>query len=184
MQMDAGLDTGDMLATARCAIGNTTSAADLQDTLAELGPPLLLEVLGKLPDFIRDRRKQDDSLATYAGKISKSDAAIDWSRDARQLDCAIRAFNPVPVCYSTLANQRVKLWQARPAGSARLPEAPGTILTADRQGILVNCGHGQLSIQRLQLPGGKPLTAEQLLNAHTDLFAPGTVFSAPPANKN
>ena len=181
MQMDAGLDTGDMLATARCPIDPRTTAATLHDSLAELGAPLLLKVLADLPAFQRAASPQDDALATYAGKIEKSEAAIDWRLDCGRLERRIRAFNPFPVCYSELDGERVKIWEALPAGTARLPGAPGTILRADREGILVNCGTGQLSLQRLQLPGGRILETEQLLHARRALFAPGRCFALPPA---
>lgn len=176
MQMDAGLDTGAMLATARCAIERQTTAASLHDQLAELGTPLLLEVLDDLPSHQRQALEQDDTQANYASKILKSEAEIDWRLDAATLGRLTRAFNPFPICYSTLAGERVKIWQAQPAGSVGMPETPGTILRADKQGILVNCGQGQLNIQRLQLPGGKPLSAGQLLSARAELFAPGQQF--------
>jgi methionyl-tRNA formyltransferase len=179
MQMDAGLDTGDMLATARCAIDGETTAASLHDRLAALGAPLLLRVLADLPGFQRQARQQDDSGATYAGKLLKTEAEIDWRRDARALDRTIRAFNPFPVCHSTLGDLRVKIWQASPVDSAAADALPGTIVSADRQGILVSCGTGQLLVRRLQLPGGKPLDAAQVLNSRSDLFAPGNRFSPP-----
>ncbi len=182
MQMDAGLDTGDMLATARCAIDGETTAASLHDRLAALGAPLLIKVLDDLPGFQQQAHRQDDGAATYAGKLLKSEAEVDWRRDAQVLDRTIRAFNPFPVCYSTLGGQRVKIWQASPTGSAAADAPPGTIVSADRQGILVNCGSGQLLVRRLQLPGGKPLDAEQVLNSRGDLFAPGNRFSSPPAD--
>jgi methionyl-tRNA formyltransferase len=183
MQMDAGLDTGDMLATASCPIGPDTTAASLHDDLAAAGAPLLLQVLDDLPGFQHTARQQDDTLATYANKILKQEAALNWQLDAATLDRAVRAFNPFPICFSTLAGERIRVWEAKPAGTATLPEPPGTILKADARGILVNCGQGQLSIQRLQLPGGKSLTAEQVLNARRELFAPGEAFdlSAGPA---
>lgn len=181
MQMDAGLDTGAMLATAACEIRPGTNAGTLHDELARIGPPLLLQVLADLPAYQRGAQAQDDELATYAGKILKPEAEIDWRLDAARLDRTIRAFNPFPVCFSTLAGERVKIWQARPGGGATLPAAPGTILRADRDGVLVNCGVGQLLLRQLQLPGGRPLAAEQLLNAHGALFAPGRCFDQPPA---
>lgn len=181
MQMDAGLDTGDMLAGVHCPIARDSTASSLHDELAALGAPLLLQVLDDLPHYQANARQQDDSLATYAGKIQKGEAAVDWSRDAETLDRAIRAFNPYPVSYSTLAGERIRIWQAQPAGTAALPEPPGSILRSDREGILVNCGRGQLRIQRLQLPGGRKLTAEQVLNARGDLFAPGKRFDLPAA---
>ena len=179
MQMDAGLDTGDMLATGRVPIGRETTAASLHDALAAAGAPLLLQVLDDLAGFQRRARKQDDSQATYTDKILKAEAALDWSRDAAELDRAIRAFNPFPVCYSSLDGERIRIWGAKPAGSAQLQEPAGTILRADRDGILVNCGRGQLSIQRLQLPGARALGVEEVLNAHRSQFAPGRCFGAP-----
>ena len=179
MQMDAGLDTGDMLATARCTIGPDTTAASLHDELAAVGAKLLVQVLDDLPAYQARAETQDDSRANYASKILKAEAEIDWSRPASELDLSIRAFNPFPVCFSYLAGQRVKIWRAKPAGSAPLTEAPGTVLRADRSGILVNCGSGQLNIEQLQLPGGKPLSAEQALNGSGELLASGARFSLP-----
>ena len=176
MRMDAGLDTGDMLAKARCPIGSETTAASLHDELAALGAPLLLEVLGDLPGHLERACRQDGSQACYAPKISKSEAQIDWSRDAAALDRTIRAFNPFPGCFSTLAGERIKIWQAHPVLGPPGPISPGTILKAERDGILVSCGDGQLRIERLQLPGGKPLTAEQVLNAGRGDLAPGQQF--------
>jgi methionyl-tRNA formyltransferase len=184
MQMDAGLDTGGMLATANVPIDGNTTAASLHDQLATLGTPLLLQVLGDLPAYQHRVCIQDDDLATYASKIQKYEAQIDWCQDARLLDRHVRAFNPFPVCFSTLGNDRVKIWQARVASSVASREAPGTILQADREGIVVNCGSGQLTIARLQLPGGKPLSAQQMLNARGDLFAPGQQFSSPATGRS
>jgi methionyl-tRNA formyltransferase len=179
MQMDAGLDTGDMLASGGCAITGTTTAASLHDELASLGAPLLLQVLEDLPAHQAAASRQDDSLACYANKILKPEAAIDWGQPAEVLDRLIRAFNPFPVCFSALDGERVKVWQAEPAGNAPLPEPPGTILRASRDGLLVNCGAGQLNLRQLQLAGGKVLTVEQLLNARAELLAPGKRFATP-----
>jgi methionyl-tRNA formyltransferase len=180
MQMDAGLDTGAMLATATCEIDRQTTAASLHDRLAELGPPLLLQVLADLEACQRQAQPQDDQLATYADKILKSEAELDWRQSAQTLDRAIRAFNPFPVCFSKLGGERVKVWRARPDGSGSDPAvAAGTILRADREGILVSCGDGRLLVQQLQLPGGKQLAAEQVLNARGELFAPGQRFELP-----
>ena len=180
MQMDAGLDTGDMLAAARCPITADTTGGSLHDSLAALGVPLLLDVLDDLPRCQQSARNQDDSQATYASKILKAEAALDWRRDAGTLDRQVRAFNPFPVCYAMLAGERVRIWLSRPSGTAPWPEPPGTILQADPQGVLVNCGQGQLRILQLQLPGGKVLTAEQVLNARSELFAPGRHFDPSP----
>lgn len=182
MQMDAGLDTGAMLATASVDIGPQTTAASLHDALAECGAPLLINVLADLPGHQARAQQQDDALANYAHKILKPEAEIDWTRSAAELDLAIRAFNPFPVCFSMLEGQRVKIWSATPASNAPLSEPPGTILRTGRDGILVNCGAGQLAIQRLQLPGGKPLDAEQALNGSADILSVGKQFQLPKAD--
>jgi len=184
MQMDAGLDTGEMLATVTTPIDDNTTAASLHDKLAALGTPLLLQVLGDLPAYQHRACTQGNELATYASKILKPEAAIDWHQNAQLLERKIRAFNPFPVCFSTLGNERVKIWQAKVVGSIAMPEGPGTILRADQQGVVVNCGAGQLSITRLQLPGGKPLSAQQILNARGALFAPGRKFCSPPTGRS
>jgi methionyl-tRNA formyltransferase len=181
MQMDAGLDTGAMLATARCPIDETTTAASLHDTLATIGPPLLLQVLGDLPGYQQRAQVQDDASATYAAKILKSEADIDWSLDATVLARRIAAFNPFPVCFSELGGERVKIWEARAQSLPGRVEAPGTILQADQRGLLVACGSGALSISRLQLPGGRAMTTADLLNAHATRFRPGQRFGTPPA---
>ena len=182
MQMDAGLDTGDILATVSCTIGPDTSAASLHDELATLGGPLLLQVLQDLPGYQGRRQEQSEDGATYASKILKPEARIDWQQSATELDRTIRAFNPFPVCFSTLGSDRVKVQQAKLAGTGPLPDTPGTILRANEDGILVNCGQGQLSLQTLQLPGGKAMPASQLLNAHAHLFAAGACFDLPEAS--
>lgn len=179
MQMDAGLDTGAMLATAVCAIGEQTTAASLHDDLARLGPPLLLQVLQNLPSYQAAAAQQNEEQASYARKILKAEAEIDWGLDAMALDRKIRALNPFPICFSILSGERVKIWRALPVNEAASAVTNGTILRSDRGGILVACGRGQLLIQSLQLPGGKPLTAEQMLNARGELFAPGQRFDWP-----
>lgn len=178
MQMDEGLDTGDMLATARCAIKPDTTAAALHDRLAELGPPLLADVLADLPDYLRKARSQDGSQATYAEKISKSEAELVWTLPAPVLQRRIRAFNPFPVCFTHLQGQRVKIWQADLVDAQAADGAAGTIARADRDGIVVNCGEDQLRIELLQLPGAKPLTPEQILNGNAGLFHVGTRFES------
>ncbi len=185
MQMDAGLDTGGMLATANIPIGDHTTAASLHDELATVGAPLLLQVLDDLPAYQQNVCEQDNALATYASKIQKHEAQIDWRQDARLLARNVRAFNPFPVCFSTLGKERVKIWAANvTAAIATAEQAPGTILQAARQGIVVNCGSGQLTITQLQLPGGKALSAQQVLNARGELFHPGARFSCLTADGN
>ena len=174
MQMDAGLDTGAMLATATCPIDEGTTAADLHDHLAALGPPLLLSVLADLPARQAGAATQDDADASYAAKIDKAEAALDWTLPAAQLARRIRAFNPFPVCFTTLGDARVKVWHAvTAAGPAG---APGTILASDDRGLLVACGEGCLRLTELQFPGGRRLPVAELLRARAGLLAPGTRF--------
>lgn len=179
MQMDAGLDTGAMLATRHCDIAPTTTAASLHDNLAELGAPALLEVLADLPRYLAGARDQNDAQASYAEKIQKPEAQLDWEQDAIVLDRQIRAFNPFPVCYSVLGDQRVKIWAASTSTGDNLHDTvPGTIQAADSNGLLVACGQGQLRITQLQLPGGRALPVAQILNANRELFTPGSRFGA------
>ena len=179
MQMDAGLDTGAMLATAECRIGPGTTSADLLATLAESGPATLLQVLADLPHYQALATKQDDSQSTYAEKIEKAEGQLDWHKSAEELDRRIRAFNPFPGCYSMLAGERVKHWAAAPVGNAGAATAPGTLVAAGRKGIAVSCGRGELLIQQLQLPRGKPLTSDAILNSRREQFAIGQCFDQP-----
>ena len=179
MQMDAGLDTGDMLATVSCNV-DAHSSASLLDHLAQIGPPLLLQVLDDLASYQARAQRQDDAQACYADKISKSEAAVDWREDALVLERRVRAFNPFPVCYAGLDGERVRIWEATaqaPADSAGA--APGTITAADEDGIVVQCGSGSLRIRNLQLPGGRVLDAGEVLNARRESFTPGTRFDEP-----
>jgi len=176
MQMDAGLDTGNMLATASCAIGTDTNAGALHDQLADLGMPLLLEVLDSLPEHLASSRKQNSELATYASKILKPEAEIDWRESAETVARKIRAFNPFPISYTFLDQGRLKIHAAHSAQEAAETASPGTILEATSTSIIVACGAGQLHISRLQLPGGKALATEQMLHARSALFTPGTTL--------
>jgi methionyl-tRNA formyltransferase len=175
MQMDAGLDTGVMLASESCPIGRDASAAELHDRLAALGPPLLLRVLATLQAHRVAGRAQDDDEASYAGKIDKREAALDWQKPAAVLARRVRAFNPFPVCFSWLHGERVRLWRA--SSAAGTAAAPGTILRADDRGVLVACGEGALLLEELQFPGGRRLPAAELLRARAGQLAPGARFA-------
>lgn len=180
MQMDEGLDTGDILATQRCEIAPHMTAAALHDALADLGSPLLLDVLDSIESYQSNRQPQPADGATYAPKILKPEAAIDWTLAAAVLDARIRAFNPFPVCFSTLGDERVRIWEARPIHTeGNGNPAPGTLLRANEEGIAVACGEGALLITRLQLAGGKQLAASEMLKAKQALFATGALFEPP-----
>jgi methionyl-tRNA formyltransferase len=173
-----------MLMTVSCPIGARSRAGELHDALAVLGPPALLEVLGELPRLQQHAQAQDDTLASYAHKILKSEAQLDWSRSAVELDRKIRAFNPVPGCHSLLGGQRVKVWEARPLASAGPPVVPGTIVRAGNAGIAVSCGAGELLLEVLQLDGGRALAVQQLLSAHHAQFAVGKQFDPHPPGES
>ena len=178
MQMDAGLDTGDMLATVHCDIDEHTTAASLHDTLAELGPPLLLDVLANLDRFQSQAVQQDDSLASYADKILKPEAELDWSLPAAEISRKVAAFNPFPVSFTHMDEDRIKVWGATAQSLPGRVEEPGTILQTDDRGILVACGKGALRIHQLQIPGGRAMPAADLLNARAAMFQPGKRFTA------
>lgn len=175
MQMEAGLDTGPVLAEARCPIRPDDTAGSLQERLAGLGPALLLDVLARLAEGPLPAQPQDDGRATYAPKIDKAEAWIDWRDSAPAIDRKVRAFNPAPVAQARLQGATVRIW----AGSASAysgTAVPGTIVSTGREGILVACGTGAYRIHELQLEGRKRLTAAELLNSSGDRFAPGAAF--------
>ena len=178
MQMDAGLDTGNMLAISRCPIDTTTTAASLHDSLANLGTPALLQVLDTLPEHLAAGQEQDNKLATYAAKITKAEARINWRDSADTLARKVRAFNPFPISYCFLGNERLKIHAGTASAGGAAERPPGTIIRLEPLGIVVACAEGELTITRLQLPGGKALTAQQILHAKSTLFAPGVSLDA------
>ena len=175
MQMDAGLDTGPTLARVETTIAENTCAGTLHDQLAELGPPLLLDVLADLPGYQARAQVQTGDAVTYAHKLDKAEALIDWSQDARVIRRRILAFNPFPVCWTSVDGQRLKIWDAE-AGEGG--GTAGEIISATTAGLTVACGTGSICITRLQLPGGKALATRDLLNARREMFSPGRVLGA------
>ena len=157
MQMEAGLDTGPVLLAGAMPIAPTDSAGTLHDRLAALGADLIVDALARLP---LPARPQPDEGVTYAAKIDKAEAVLDWSLAAAELDRRVRAFNPFPGVQATVGGLPCKVWQARPATGQG---APGPVLAADRNGVLVACGDGALLIGELQKAGGKRLPAAQFL---------------------
>lgn len=182
MLMDAGLDTGPMLATSTCPITPVTTSGDLYSRMAELGPQLLLEVLSDLPAKMAAATVQDDSLATHAAKISKEEAQIDWEDSGLNLARRIRAFNPAPGCYSFLNDQRIKIWEASPGPANKNAASctPGTILSIESEALQVACGEGSLYLHKIQLPGAKAMPVKELLRGRGEQFAQGQVFDATP----
>nr|WP_247671177.1 methionyl-tRNA formyltransferase [Pseudoalteromonas sp. MMG005] len=171
MQMDEGLDTGDMLYIATCPITAQDTSASLYDKLAELGPSALLETLNLLISDTATPIKQNDDLANYAKKLSKDEANIDWTMPAVQIERNIRAFNPWPVCFTVMQEQAVKIWQATvldEQGDA------GTILRSDKHGVVIACGEQALAITQLQPQGKKPMSAQDFLNGRAEWVTTGT----------
>jgi methionyl-tRNA formyltransferase len=159
MQMDAGLDTGPMIERIRLAIASRETAATLHDRLAAAGAAGIVDVLRRLSrEGGLPTTPQPDAGATYAPKIEKHDAAIDWTRDASAVDRQVRAFDPVPGAYTTLAGEAWKLWRAEPLPHNAHAE-PGTVLAVSASGIDIACGAGTLRVTELQAAGGKRLAA-------------------------
>ena len=173
MKMDVGLDTGDMLYKLACPITADDTSATLYDKLADLGPQGLIETLQQLADNTAKPEVQDEALVTYAEKLSKEEAQIDWSLPAAQLERCIRAFNPWPMSWLEIDGQPVKVWRASVIAEAAHAE-PGTIVAATKQGIQVATGDGILSLESLQPAGKKAMSAQDLLNSRREWFTPGT----------
>ena len=161
MQMDAGLDTGPNLLQQSIPLTPHETAQTLHDKLAQLGAELIVQVIKQLGQSELAAVPQPTHGATYAAKLDKSEAALDWMKSALELDRAVRAYNPFPGAYTQFECAPLKIWKARPALDYR--GAAGEILDTGGSGILVACGSGALFIEELQKPGGKRLTAAQFI---------------------
>lgn len=160
MQMEAGLDTGPVLLREAFAIDAVETTATLHDKLAACGARLIVEALAGLP---LPAEAQGEAGVTYAHKIEKAEALIDWSKSAQQIDRHVRAFNPFPGAQAVFAGQTVKLWAARPVeGHGEI----GTVLAVDRKEVVIACGQGALAVRELQKAGGKRLAVQQFLTGH------------------
>ncbi|MDE1239866.1 methionyl-tRNA formyltransferase [Vibrio aestuarianus] len=176
MQMDIGLDTGDMLKIATLPIEATDTSASMYGKLAELGPQALVDCIADIASDKAIAIKQDDALANYAKKLSKEEAKIDWSMDAAFIERCVRAFNPWPMSHFDVAENTIKVWQSRV--EAQTSNQPvGTIVKADKSGIYVATGNGLLVLEQLQVPGKKALPVQDILNARASWFEVGTQLS-------
>jgi methionyl-tRNA formyltransferase len=178
MQMDAGLDTGAMLLIKRTPITAATTGGELHDELARLGGEAIVEALDALAGEGLDATPQPEAGVTYAAKLSKAEAELDFSRPATELAAKVRAFNPWPVAWCQLGDERLRLLMAETARRHDDEHAsmPGTLLAPDSDALRIACGaRGDevLRVTRAQLPGGKPLTARDLLNAQGERLRPG-----------
>ncbi|MFE4113376.1 methionyl-tRNA formyltransferase [Kosakonia sp. YIM B13611] len=172
MQMDVGLDTGDMLFKLACPITEEDTSATLYDKLAELGPQGLIATLQQLAQGTAQPQVQDETQVTYAEKLSKEEARLDWSLSAAQLERCIRAFNPWPMSWFVVDEQPVKVWKASVIPS-KPTEKPGTIVETSKAGIQVATADGILNLESLQPAGKKAMSAQDLLNSRREWFVPG-----------
>ena len=183
MQMDAGLDTGDMLLIKRTAIDDTTTGGDLHDRLAALGGETLIEGLDALAEQGLTATPQPQDGVTYASKLSKPEAELDFRQPATALSRRIRAFNPWPVAWTRLDGEPLRLWFAMPEAEAGDRDIePGTLLDPAADALRIACGENGrevLRVTKLQMPGGKPLAARDLLNANHPRLGPGQRLGQP-----
>ncbi|UHQ20309.1 methionyl-tRNA formyltransferase [Lysobacter sp. KIS68-7] len=171
MQMEKGLDTGPVLLTQRLDIARDETAGQLHDRLAQLGAQTLADGLGLLRAGMRPvPQPQPAEGATYARKLEKSEARLDWSQPADVLARKVRAFDPWPIAEGEIAGENVRIHRAVAIEAAQLAP-PGTVLNVGRDGLDIACGAGALRIRVLQRAGGKQITAADYLNARRDLQA-------------
>lgn len=176
MQMDSGMDTGSMLHRLSCPISAVDTATTLHDKLAHSSIEPLLKTLSEVASNTAQPEIQDNELATYAGKINKEDALIDWQRTAEEIDRQIRAFIPWPVAYTQVDKEVLRIHQARVV-IAEKTRAAGTIIHLDKKGMLVATGKNNLLIEKIQFSGGKIITLADWLNSSKDQLHPGLVFN-------
>ncbi len=168
MQMEAGLDTGPMIHVLDCPIGDEETGGSLHDRLCDLGATALMQALPDIAAGTAGMTVQDDAQATYAHKLSKEEARLDWRKPAIELERQVRAFDPWPVAQTRYGGAALRVWAAKAVpGSAE----PGQVIHADRNGLDVGCGDRLLRITRLQLPGKRAMAVADFLNAHDPLGA-------------
>jgi methionyl-tRNA formyltransferase len=176
MQMDIGLDTGDMLSIATLPIEATDTSASMYNKLAELGPIALVKCLSTIADGTATAEKQNDELANYARKLSKEEAKIDWAMDAETIERCVRAFNPWPMSHFSVDDKAIKVWQSR-VENYEGDALPGTIIQADKTGIYVATGTNAIVFEQLQVPGKKAMGVQDILNSRKEWFEVGNTLN-------
>jgi methionyl-tRNA formyltransferase len=161
MQMDVGLDTGPVLLEKPLAIDDAATTGALTATLAALGAAAIVEAIEHLPSL--EPRQQDETRATYAAKVTREEARIDWSAANDTIARQVRAFDPQPGAEARLAGEVVKIWRAKPVAGQGMP---GEVLRSGADGIVIACGSGALDVSILQRAGGRRLPAADFLRGH------------------
>lgn len=184
MQMDVGLDTGDMLMVETCEISSQDTSASIYQKLAHIGPNALLNTLNLMAKNEHNSIKQDNALATYAHKLTKDEAELDWQLSAIVLQNKVCAYIPWPVSQFTFADDkstphRIRIWQSQVVDCGEKKTA-GTIISADKSGIVVATGKQALRLEIIQLPGKKALPVKDILNGRADWFQPGQMINGKP----
>ena len=177
IQMDAGLDTGAMLSVSHCNLDENETSASLHNKLALLGSNSLTSTLKKIQDQTAVGIAQDSDFSSYASKIKKSEALINWSESAYIIERKVRAYNPFPVSFSILDGLRIKIWSATVQDKEGSGEI-GEIISATARGLEIKCGHYCLLIHELQLPGKARMAVSEVLKSKALLFSRGKIFSA------
>jgi len=182
MQMNAGLDTGDILLKSHCPITAQMTSERLHDALIDCGKPALIEALDGLEAGTLNREPQDDAEATYAEKLTKSEGEIDWAAGAVHVDRQIRGLTPWPGAYTYWQGQALRIHQAH-VSDQPAARSPGTLQRIDAETLIVACGKGALVIDRLQLPGKKAMETIDLLNARRAAFETEPFFGGQSAEQ-
>ncbi len=181
MQMDEGLDTGDMLMIETCEINNQDTSASIYQKLADIGPKAMLKTLHLMANDEHSPIRQDNDIATYAHKLTKDEAELNWEKPAIALQNKVCAYIPWPVSQFTFTDDkntkhRIRIWQAEVIDCNEL-NVPGTIINADKDGIVVATGKQALRLEIIQLPGKKALPVKDILNGRADWFQPGQMIN-------
>jgi methionyl-tRNA formyltransferase len=183
MQMNAGLDTGDILLSVPTPIADNETGGSLHDRLAQIGASAILETLDRLENHQLEPLKQDDALATYAHKLDKAEAEINWQDSATNIERLVRAFNPWPVAFTTLENKTLRIWlaqsiTAKPAANVKA----GEVIAFNNKGIDIACGEGVLRLLRLQPSGSKAMDVAAFLNGHAKQLDVGSMLTSSAAS--